>query len=792
MNASQLFQRGYKDLVSVIPPNSHLSPQSKIKPDSRGKAPGRRGSNGWAGYPWQGTACTQADAQRMDRDHANVGLAAASFPALDIDCTDEGLAAIVERVAIEVLGAAPQRIGRFPKRLLVYRTTEPFGRMRLWIKHNKKQHLVEMLGQGQQYVVSGIHPATNEPYKWDRELPEPAALTTISKDMVEAFLGRLEAEIEFLGCEFEREGSGALATDSSLVEQATLRAPSLKALAEAVASIPNDAPGYEEYVTMGIAIKAAGQSDSVRALEVFQEWAARWENGVNDPSNVARDWARMRSPYRIGWEWIANRARRYGYNDAAEEFEVTEEPPAAPPVSGGPVEYSDRAMANRLIAEHGHEIKFCDALGGWLVWEGANWAKDETLKIHDWTGKILSQASAEVLARPDFSATKADRLSTQLASNGVRSAVVNYARADRRVAASVSDFDADPWVLNTPGGVVDLRSGEMRERVPGEALMACTAATPNFSRRPMRWLEFLAEVTAGDRSMIDFLQVWCGYNLTGLTIEQKFAFLYGPGGNGKSVFVNTLAAVLGSYAGKAAMETFTASNNERHPTELASLRGLRMVYASETADGKRWNESRLKEITGGEPITARMMHKDFFTYSPLFKLMFLGNTRPELRSIDEGIKRRLLLVPFTVKPSKPDPFLTEKLREEFDAILGWMIEGAIMWQSVGLIAPESVTAATAEYFEDEDAIGRWMKERCYANEASTALTADLYDDWREWCGESGEHSGSQKKFSMALRSRSFEKWRHPLTGRQGFKGLELLKDNDFSVASGESHEMSSV
>jgi P4 family phage/plasmid primase-like protien len=784
MKATDLYKHGYRDLVSVIPPEASLSPQSKIKPDSRGKAPGRRGPHGWAGYPWQQETCSAADVERMERDHANVGLAAASFPALDIDCTDEGLAAIVEKVALEVLGQAPQRIGRFPKRLLVYRTSEPFGRMRLWIKHSKKQHLVEMLGQGQQYVVSGIHPATGEPYKWDQDLPAPGDLSEVGKDMVAAFFERLEREIEFLGCEFEREGTGVVPTDGPSVPQASLRAPSLKALAEAVSYIPNDAPGYEEYVAMGIAIKASGQTDPVRALEIFQDWAARWENGTNEPGNVARDWARMRSPYRIGWDWVANRARRYGYNDAAEEFEATTEPPA--PVSAqserAPVEYSDRAMSNRLIAAHGDDVKYCDALGGWLVWQGTHWARDETMKVEDWAGEILSRASGEVLKRPDFAPTKADRLAEKLASHGARSAVVNYARADRRVATAADQFDADPWILNTPAGVVDLTTGQMRERTPGEALIACTAAAPNFSRRPMRWLEFLNEATKGDKAMIDFLQVWSGYLLTGQTIEQKFAFLYGPGGNGKSVFVNTIAAVMGSYAGKSAMETFTASQNDRHPTELAKLRGLRMVYASETSDGKRWNESRIKEITGGEPVTARFMHKDEFSYTPIFKLMFMGNTRPELRNVDEGIKRRLLLVPFTVTPAKVDPFLTEKLREEFDAILGWMIEGALMWQAIGLVAPETVLAATTEYFEDEDALGRWMKERCYINQASTALTSDLYDDWREWCGENGENCPSQKKFSMSMRSRGFEKWRHTLTGRQGFKGIELLNENDFSVA----------
>ena len=777
-SAKDLYEFGYTDLVSVIPPGVNLSPASKVKPASRGKAPGRRGPNGWAGYPWQTTPCTAADAERMDRDGASVGVAAASLPGLDIDCTDEGLSEIIEKTALEVLGPAPQRVGRWPKRLLMYRTSAPFGRMRLWIKHSGEQHLVEMLGQGQQYLVAGIHPGTEKPYTWSQSLPEPMELTEIDHDTVARFFEQLEAEIEFLGCEFEREGSGTL-PEAADVDQDELKAPSLRALADAVECVPNDVPGYDEYVTMGIAIKAAGQQDPVRALEIFQEWAGRWENGDNNPTDVARDWARMRAPYRIGWDWVASKARRYGFSDAAEEFEAGEvgsEEISSQASSAGPVEYSDRAMAGRFISAHGANVRFCDQLGGWLVWDGCRWAPDETLLAHDWAGQVLSKASGEVLLRTDFKASKADNLSQRLASNAGRSAVVNYARADRRVAVGVNDFDQDPWVLNTPGGVVDLRTGEMRERERGELLMACAAVTPNFSRRPSRWLQFLSESTGGDRDMVDFLQVWAGYCLTGLTLEQKFAFLYGPGGNGKSVFVGTLAQIMGSYAGKAAMEAFTITKGERHPTELAALRAFRLVYASETADGGRWNEGRLKEITGGEPIRARFMHKDEFTYEPQFKLFFLGNSRPELRSIDEGIKRRLLLVPFTVKPETPDTFLAEKLREEYEGILAWAIEGAARWQATGLQVPQAITAATDEYFEDEDALGRWLAERCFINDASTALTADLYDDWRVWCGENGEYAGSQKRFSVALRSRGYVKWRDPMTGRQGFRGLELLAE----------------
>jgi P4 family phage/plasmid primase-like protien len=793
MNATDLFELGYTDLVSVIPPGVNLSPLSKVKPDSLGKAPGRRGANGWAGYPWQQNPCTLTDAERMDRDHANIGLASARFPGVDIDCLDEGLAKIIERVSLETLGEAPQRIGRYPKRLLMYRTEEPFGRMRLWIKYKGKQHLVEILGQGQQYLIAGTHGSTGKPYEWDRPIPAPAQLVAITKDQASGFFDRLEEEIDFLGCECEREGSGALPTDSGLVDQTALRAPSMDLLAKAVALIPNDTPSYDDYVKMGIAVKAAAQADPVRGLEIFQEWAGRWENGENEPAKVAQDWVKMRSPFRIGWDWVRQCASRYGFDDSQDEFEadvsLAVEKPEADANSFAPIEYSDRAMSNRLIGEYGARIRFCDALGGWLVWDGTRWAQDGSMQVFDWAGKVLARASHEALQRVDFNAAKAERVATSLASNGARNAVVNYAKADRRVAVTAEMFDADPWLLNTPNGIVDLRTGEVRERADGELVIKRTAVTPNFNKTCPQWKKFLHEATGGNKDLERFLQIWMGYTLTGMTIEQKFAFLYGPGGNGKSVFVNTVAAIMDEYASKAAMETFTASSNDRHPTELARLRGLRMVYASETADGKRWNESRLKEITGGEPITARFMHKDEFTYTPLFSLMFLGNTRPELRSIDDGIRRRLMLIPFTVKPGNPDPFLPEKLREEWDAILAWMIEGTVIWMSEGLIVPEVVKAATDEYLEDEDAVGRWIKERCRKLEGQFTLTASLYDDWREWCGENGETAGSQKKFSGLLKARGFEKGRDRYSGRNGYLGLDLLKDSEFSVASPEKQEI---
>ncbi len=188
--------------------------------------------------------------------------------------------------------------------------------------------------------------------------------------------------------------------------------------------------------------------------------------------------------------------------------------------------------------------------------------------------------------------------------------------------------------------------------------------------------------------------------------------MFGPGGNGKTVFLNTLTSIMRDYAKVAAMETFTASHSERHPTDLAMLRGARLVTASETEEGRTWAETRIKQMTGGDLISARFMRQDFFTYRPQFKLTIIGNHKPVLRNVDDAARRRFNLAPFVHKPPQPDRDLELKLREEAPAILRWMIEGCLTWQKNGLVRPESVVAATSAYFEAQDLFGQWLEDHC--------------------------------------------------------------------------------
>ncbi len=286
---------------------------------------------------------------------------------------------------------------------------------------------------------------------------------------------------------------------------------------------------------------------------------------------------------------------------------------------------------------------------------------------------------------------------------------------------------------------------------------------------------FLDKVTAGDRALQSFLQRMLGYALTGLTRDHALFFLYGLGANGKSVLLNTIIGILAEYHRTAPIEMLLTSKHDRHPTELAGLVGRRLVTATETEQGKRWAEAKIKTLTGGDRISARFMCKDFFEFEPRFKLIVAGNHKPSLNTVDEAIRRRFHLVPFTVTIPKDerDPELTEKLKSEWPGILQWMIEGCAQWQERGLNAPECVTKATSEYLASQDVVRNWLDE-CTEKDprADPVPSSKLFASWKLWCEQNGEHPGSNKAFSQKLAEEGLVV-RHTNKGN-AFDGIRIL------------------
>jgi putative DNA primase/helicase len=426
--------------------------------------------------------------------------------------------------------------------------------------------------------------------------------------------------------------------------------------------------------------------------------------------------------------------------------------------------FTEEAIALDCARRHAESLRYVAAWSRWLRWSGRHWAPDDTLFAFDLARKLCRSFTEQPKA-PIARLTSAKTVAS----------VVTLARADRRLAATVDQWDADPWQVNTPGGVVDLRTGKLRAAEPTDYMTKITGCAPGGDCP--RWRKFLARVTDGDADLQDFLKRLVGYALTGCTQEHGLFFLYGLGANGKSVFIVTVSGILGQYHRTTPIETFTASNVDRHPTELADLRGARLVSAVETEEGRRWAESKIKSLTGGDKISARFMRQDFFEFTPQFKLLIAGNHKPGLRSVDEAIRRRFHLVPFSViiPAAERDSQLTEKLQREWPGILQWAIDGCLEWQRVGLRPPKAVTAATEAYLEAEDALVTWMDECGERDPSAWQSRTQLYASWIGWAEKNGEYAGSRKRFLQNLETRGLTPARSPgHKSARGFRGLRLF------------------
>ena len=260
--------------------------------------------------------------------------------------------------------------------------------------------------------------------------------------------------------------------------------------------------------------------------------------------------------------------------------------------------------------------------------------------------------------------------------------------------------------------------------------------------------------------------------LTGDIREHALLFIYGSGENGKSVFLNTIRRILGGYGRTAPMDMFTAARGERHPTDLAMLHGARLVCATETEEGRAWAEAMIKQITGGDKIAARFMRQDFFEYSPQFKLMFLGNNMPTLKSADVSTRRRFNIVPFAHKPAAPDRQLEVKLQTEWPAILRWMIQGCLEWQANGLQRPGVVIEATDAYFDAQDRFGRWLAERCLVRPNLQSQPGVLLADCRRWAEANGEDPLTGPVFRNAMEKVAGVRY-VKVHGHQWIKGINL-------------------
>jgi len=476
-------------------------------------------------------------------------------------------------------------------------------------------------------------------------------------------------------------------------------------------------------------------------------------------------------------EWTTERVNATGPGSGRSEKSGPEPNGAAQLGNDVSPAFSDDYLALKFTARHAHELRYVAQWFSWLKWSGTRWEYEKTLHVFDLARRIAREYAAMCNNDGDDEGPSP----TSIASARTVSAIERLARSDRHHAATAEIWDLDIWLLNTPTGVVELKTGKLLRHDEhdnrGKYLIKQTAAGPDGECQ--RWLNFLSEVTDGNEDSIAYLQRLAGYTLTGEIKEHAWFFFWGEGGNGKGVFINTISRVMGDYAANAPIETFIITPNVQHPADLASFRGARIVTSQETEKGQRWAEAKIKRMTGGDEITARFMRQNFFTYMPQFKLWLAGNHKPSIGSVDQANKRRANLVPFTVKITDPDKDLPEKLKAEWSGILAWAVQGCLEWQRIGLAPPDAVREETEEYLADQDTLSQWIDDCCLVGPNNWGATAELWASFQAWATRRNEKLGTQRAFSDALMTREGIQGgaQGKLKGTRGFWGISVRRDD---------------
>ena len=419
---------------------------------------------------------------------------------------------------------------------------------------------------------------------------------------------------------------------------------------------------------------------------------------------------------------------------------------------------SDLANARRIIRLFGRDMVYT-VERGWFVWDGQRWVADAALAMQK--AKLAAESIFdEIKISPD---QKAMFKWARLSQSAERlKAVLFLAQSEPGVARKYEDFDADPWLLNCINGSLDLHTGELREHRQEDLCSRIIPVEYNADASCELWLNFLHRIMGEDEVLISYLKRLIGYSLTGLTTEQILIFLLGFGANGKTVLLETIKELMGDYGLNSPTDAITQKQRGGGiPNDIARLAATRYVAVNETAEGQRLNEPLIKDLTGGDTISARFLHREFFDFRPKFKLWIRGNHKPQIKGTDDGIWRRIHLIPFDVQIPKneQDRTLTEKLKRELSGILTWAMQGCLAWQEEGLRPPDKVLHAVKDYRQEMDILGSFLDERCIVGNEYQVKAKDIYTAYSDWAVENGERAVSQRKFGTAMTERGFDRVR---------------------------------
>ncbi|WP_263701482.1 phage/plasmid primase, P4 family [Bacillus thuringiensis] len=409
--------------------------------------------------------------------------------------------------------------------------------------------------------------------------------------------------------------------------------------------------------------------------------------------------------------------------------------------------------AERIAYEYGHVIKYVSDIG-WYIWDGKRWKLDTKKEIERITAKVLRSLYKSEDELEQKWARMCERRNIRM--NSIKDLMP-------LVPGEREDFDRHKYLFNVENGIVDLKTGKLQQHDRELGLTKITNVSFDENAKCPTWLAFLDQIFLGDKDLVEYMQRLIGYSLTGDISEQIMMFLVGGGSNGKSTFINTIKDLIGEYGKQAKSDTFIKKKDTGANNDIARLVGARFVSAIESEEGEKLSESFVKQITGGEPVLARFLRQEYFEFVPEFKVFFTTNHKPVIGGLDEGIWRRVKLIPFNLNlPShKRDKRLPEKLSLEMPGILNWAIEGCMKWQQGRLKEPKVVAEATGKYKDDMDILAPFLDEVCYVddreNESITIEAKELYNVYERWCFNSGERALGNRSFYRMLETKGFGK-----------------------------------
>ena len=418
---------------------------------------------------------------------------------------------------------------------------------------------------------------------------------------------------------------------------------------------------------------------------------------------------------------------------------------------------SERALAETFAKDFDSRWRYNEDEGYWLQWVGTHWAKRQTPEFLDAIGKFAATFGDAFRRIEQISHAEALKLQSQRTVV----ALEKVCRALPSFLARAGLFDADPYLLGTPGGTVDLRTGDMKLASPDDYITVLTPITPAPPGTPLgpRFLKFLHDITGNDEDFIKTLQMWFGISATGTSKDQRILFLYGPGGNGKGVLLRTVSGLLGDHAVNAPDDLLMLEKYSQHKTHLIDVLKARMAIATEVDDDATWDVALIKNVTGGDAMSVNKMRQDPFRIIACCYITISGNKKPALKGIDEAVRRRFLVATFNLKIAPEDVIADlEKLfiREEGPAILRWIIDGAVAREKAGKLHVAAVISSdTADYFAEENVLQDFIDTYLVtvkngAKEGDRVKTSECYQRWKEYCKQAGRAAGAQNSFTTAM------------------------------------------